>query len=724
MAEGDLLSKYQIDLVFRGEGNVRSYRATAPDGRSVCIKVIEAGGAEARAAVERLGALVSLEHPNVARVLDRGLVAGGYAVVREWVAGTHLGTKPLPSGATTATVAGYVADAAEGLAAVHSRGIVHGDIRPSNLVADTRGQVKLVDAGVPPAAGRVAVAGAPASSVSYRSPEELDGAQPTRASDIYSLGAVLYELETGRPPFDGPDAMAVAQAHRSQMPVPPSSLNPAVSPAIDGVTLGALEKLPASRYSTAAEMVSALGSGKTASALVSSDTASALGSAESAAPPTRGKWWIWVLVALAVVVIAAIVALLATQGTSVVVPNVVGMPLAEATATLEEAGLKVGKVTQDPEAQLEPGLVVSQDPAAEAETGQGGAVDLVIAAVAAVEVPDVVGFDQAAATKALEDAGLTVGKVTQKQTADAEPGVVLEQSPAAAEQTDQGTAVDLVVAVAALVKIPNVVGQTQADAKATLEAAGLKVGEVTEKESTSVAPGVVSKQSPDAGSDVDGGSAVTLEVGASPQVKVPKVTGLTESDAAIELARVGLAVGDVQYVSDPDVAAGFVKSQDPAQGTSLPAGSKVALVVSEGTQTGTVPNVVGLTEADATGALEAGGFAVKVSRVASADVEPGLVASQAPVAGDQAASGSTVVLEVSKGSSETATSVVPDLVGLDVPAALRALSDAKLKPTFEFVTSDQLLLVVEQDPVAGTEVDPGTTVLLVVGVPAPQAIAQ
>ena len=202
-------------------------------------------------------------------------------------------------------------------------------------------------------------------------------------------------------------------------------------------------------------------------------------------------------------------------------------------------------------------------------------MDIVIAAVPLVEVPDVVGLDQAAAKKALEDVGLAVGKVTQKQTADAEPGVVLEQAPAAAKQANQGTTVDLVVAAAALVKVPNVVGQTQADAKATLEAAGLKVGEVTEKESTSVAPGVVSKQSPDAGSEVEGGSAVTLEVGAAPQAKVPKVTGLTESDAAIELARVGLSVGDVQYVSDPDVAAGFVKSQDPAQGTSLPAGSKV-----------------------------------------------------------------------------------------------------------------------------------------------------
>jgi serine/threonine-protein kinase len=702
MAEDDLLSNYQIDQVFRGEGTVRSYRATAPDGRSVCIKVVEAGAAEARAAVERLGALVSLEHPNVARVLDRGLVEGGYAVVREWVTGTHLGTKPLPSGATTATVAGYVANAAEGLAAVHSRGIVHGDIRPSNLVADTRGQIKLVDAGIPPAAGRVAVPGAPASGVYYASPEELDGAQPTRASDIYSLGAVLYELETGRPPFDGRDAMAVAQAHRSQMPVPPSSLNPAVPPAIDGVTLRALEKLPTSRYATATEMASALGSGKVG------------------APPAGGKRWIWAIVAAAVVVLAVIVAVLASQGgATVVVPNVVGMPQAEATTALEAAGLKVGKVTQDPTAEAEPGQVVSQNPAAEAETSEGGAVDLVIAAVAAVEVPDVVGLDQAAAEKALEDVGLAVGKVTQKQTADAEPGVVLEQSPAAAEQTDQGTAVDLVVAAAALVKVPNVVGQTQADAKATLEASGLKVGEVTSKESTSVAPGVVSKQSPDAGSNVDGGSAVTLEVGAAPQAKVPKVTGLTESDAAIELARVGLSVGDVQYVSDPVVAPGFVKSQDPAQGTSLPAGSKVALVVSEGTQTGTVPDVVGLTEADATGALEAGGFAVKVSRVASADVEPGLVASQAPAAGDQAASGTTVTLEVSKGSSETATTVVPDLVGLDVSKALKALSDAKLKPTFEFVTSDQPLLVVEQDPVAGTEVDPGTTVLLVVGVPGP-----
>ena len=452
--------------------------------------------------------------------------------------------------------------------------------------------------------------------------------------------------------------------------------------------------------------------------------ASALGSGNAEAPPARSKWWIWAIVAAAVVVLAIIVAVLATRGAGVVVPDVVGMPQAEATAALEAAGLKVGKVTQDPEAQVEPGRVVSQDPLAGAESNEGGAVDLVIATVPSVEVPDVVGLDQASAEKALKTAGLVVGKVTQKQTADAKPGVVLEQDPAAAKQANQGSAVDLVVAAAALVKVPNVVGQTQADAKTTLEAAGLKVGEVTSKESTSVAPGVVSKQSPDAGSQVEGGSAVTLEVGAAPQAKVPKVTGLPESEAAIELARVGLSVGDVQYVSDPDVAAGFVKSQDPAQGTSLPVGSKVALVVSEGAQTGAVPDVVGLTEEDATGALEAGGFVVRVSRVVSADVEPGLVVTQAPAAGDQAASGSTVALEVSKGTSEATKSVVPDLVGLDVPKALKALSDAKLKPTFEFVTSDQLLVVVEQDPVAGTEVDPGTTVLLLVGVPGPQAVAQ
>ena len=704
MTEGDLLSRYQIDQVFRGEGEVRSYLATAPDGRNVCIKVVEAGDAEARAAVERLGALAALEHPNVARVLDRGLVEGGYAVVREWVAGTHLGARPLPSGATTSTVAGYVADAAKGLAAVHNRGLVHGDVRPSNLVVDARGQVKLVDAGIPPLAGRVAVPGAPASSLYYTSPEELDGAPPTKASDIYSLGAVLYELEVGRPPFDGPDAIAVAQAHRLQTPAPPSALNPRVSPAIDGVTLRALEKLPTSRYATAADM------------------ASALGSMERVAPPQSGKrWWIWALVGAVVVVLAVIVAVLVTQGSSVTVPNVVGKSQAEAAAALDGAGLKVGKVTQDPSAQAEPGGVVSQDPAAGAKADEGSAVDLVIAAVPQVDVPNVVGLDQASAEKALQQAGLAVGKVTQKQTADAKPGVVLEQAPTAGKQANKGSTVDLVAATAALVKVPNVVGKAEAEAKTALEAVGLKLGEVTEKESTTVAPGVVSAQSPDAGSEVEGGSAVALEVGAATQVKVPKVTGLSESDAVIALAQAGLSVGDVQYVFDPAVAAGMVKSQEPAEGTSLPAGSKVGIVVSKGTQSGAVPDVVGLTEGDATAALEAGGFSVEVSRVVSPSVEPGLVVAQTPAAAAQAPSGSTVTIEVSKGDSETAKSVVPDVVGLDVAKALKALSDAKLVPSFRFVTSEELLLVVEQDPAAGTEVDPGAAVLLSVGVPGPQA---
>ena len=425
------------------------------------------------------------------------------------------------------------------------------------------------------------------------------------------------------------------------------------------------------------------------------------------------------MIAAIVVALAVIVTVLATRGETVTVPNVVGTTQAEAAAALQGAGLKVGRVSQDPAAQAKPGQVVSQAPAAGAKIDEGGTVDLVIAAVPLVEVPKVVGLDRAAAETTLKEAGLAIGTVTQRQTADVEPGVVLEQTPTAGKQANKGSTVDLVEATAALAKIPNVVGRPLADAKAAIEAVGLKVGKVTEKESTNVAPGVVSKQSPDAGSEVNGGSAVDLEVGTAPKVKVPTVTGASVSEAVIALARAGLSLGDVQHAFDPAVAAGFVKSQDPGEGTSLPVGSKVGLVVSKGTQSGTVPDVVGLTEADATLVLEADGFVVQVSRVVSADVAPGLVVTQAPAAEAQAAPGSTVTIEVSKGDSPTAKTVVPDVVGLDVAKALKVLNDAKLRATFQFVTSEQFLVVTEQDPIAQTEVDPGTTVLVSLGIPAP-----
>lgn len=305
----------------------------------------------------------------------------------------------------------------------------------------------------------------------------------------------------------------------------------------------------------------------------------------------------------------------------------------------------------------------------------------------------------------------------------------------------------LVLALRGGVTVPQVVGQTQQQAETALAEAGLKVGQVSESPTLDVAPGVVTAQSPEAGVEVKAESSVDMSVSVVPQVNVPDVVGKTQSDATAALAERNLVVGTTSFVYDTEVEAGYVKSQEPAADTEVEAGTAVALTLSKGTQTGEVPNVVGLAEKDAVATLEGAGFKVATTKASNLGVPAGEVMSQAPAPGTEVPTGSNVTITVSTGAPAPSTPAtpstpaspstpppsttpttpnppavekvaVPDVVGMGLFEAIRALWKADLEFEIDFAESgDGFLKIVAQDPDAGTEVDPGSTVTISIGLP-------
>jgi serine/threonine-protein kinase len=334
------------------------------------------------------------------------------------------------------------ASAAAGLAALHERGVVHGDVRPGSLVRADDGSVKLTGAGLaeafPPTDLRP---GTTPDIARYLSPEEVQGRAPSPASDVYRLGLVTYLLLTGRHAFQGADGALVAREQLDGVVQPPQLLNPEVPPALAQIVMRALAKDPGAR-GTAAQF--------------QADIERVLRSAQVVEPPPRprSKPWIWILA----IVVAALVALgvayaLGAFGGGgsgdIAVPDVTGMTQSKAAATLADAGLKTGKITQVQSTAGPEGTVVGQSPDAGTKVAKGTAVDLDVAGrptptATPVAVPDVTGSSQAAATATLANAGFKV-VVTQAASDSVPAGSVVSQVPQAGVMASQGSAVSIVV---------------------------------------------------------------------------------------------------------------------------------------------------------------------------------------------------------------------------------------------------------------------------------------
>jgi beta-lactam-binding protein with PASTA domain/predicted Ser/Thr protein kinase len=564
-------------------------------GRRVALKVLHRRFAEDQEFVERFrreaSAAAGLQHPNVVQVFDRGEIEGTYYIAMEFLEGRSLKQLvreegPLePARAIDITI--QILRAAR---FAHKRGVIHRDIKPHNVIVDPEGRVKVTDFGIARAgASDMTETGAIMGTAAYLSPEQAQGHAVSASSDLYSVGILLYELLTGHPPFDAESAVSIALKQVSETPVPPRSLNPAVSPELEEVVLRALQKDPARRFADADEFVAALEAVREMPARP--DVAQRTGDLTGVYPALlpyeeeerrRRGWRFWTMLLLILLALAAIgVGLyLLLRPQEVSVPKVVGQTSEVASARLNNLGFEVS-LQQLPNPDVPEGTVARQRPNPGERVDEGSTVTIFVSSgPGQADVPDVVNSPVKAARKALEKAGFK-SEVETQFSETVPKGRVIDTRPTARSHIDLGQTVTLIVSKGPeQAEVPSVLGLPEAEATARLQDAGFEVAS-RRVETTTADAGDVIDQSPDAGQLLRKGETVTLTLAKKPpEVEVPDLRGDTVSQARRALRSLGLKVSVQQEdVSTPDQDS-IVLDQDPFTGT-LPKGETVTIVVGD-----------------------------------------------------------------------------------------------------------------------------------------------
>jgi eukaryotic-like serine/threonine-protein kinase len=601
-------------------------------GRQVAVKLLHHHFAEDQEFVERFrreaSSAAGLSHQNIVGIFDRGEWEGTYYIAMEYVAGRSLKTIVREEGALDpARAIDIVIQILRGARFAHRRGVVHRDLKPHNVILDEEGRARVTDFGIARAgASDMTLTGSIMGTAQYLSPEQAQGYVVSGASDLYSIGVILYELLTGVVPFDGETAVAIAFKQVSAQARPPSEVNPSLPPALDAVVLRALAKDPAQRYADADEFIAALA--RERQALPASARAIAAGGAHG------GQGY-------------AAVAAVAPAGQAHD-----GAPPATGAMLLADDGYD-----EDPAAGDGPGIrrvLLWGLLAALVVGGIVAAVLLLTSPARQVSVPNVTGESEQAASARLRRVGLSVVPSLSSSPSVAS-GRVIRQSPTGGSRANRGASVNIVVSSGpGSAALPSVEGLSVSQSLSRLRKAGFKPT-TKEQPNAKVAQGRVIGTEPPAGTELQVGSPVSLLVSSGPaQVRVPNVAGDSQSGAEAALTAVGLAVGTVTQQVSAGQAAGSVLSQSPPAGSSVRTGTKVDLTVAKASDEVAVPNVVGQSETQASAALGGAGFVPSLVTVpTSEESKVGVVLKQSPTAGHMARKGSTITLTVGVKGTET-----------------------------------------------------------------------
>ncbi|NLW91317.1 MAG: protein kinase [Syntrophomonadaceae bacterium] len=509
--------------------------------RIVAIKVLNTEYAKDNSFVEKFKteaqAAARLSHPNIVNIFDVGQDNDVYYIVMEYVEGRTLKEiireeAPLPID-TAVNIAIMICD---GIHHAHERGIIHRDIKPHNILVTRDGIVKVADFGIAQAISKktITYGGKILGSVHYISPEQARGEALTRATDIYSLGCVLYEMLTGKVPYDAESAITVALKHIHDDPIPPRSINENIPVEVENTVLKAMDKIPARRYSSAEYMRNALLGGSRGgrsfdhrSSRENNIIMPPLNDEGDEPRVAKRKLKPWVLTTI-IAILGLALGVFFTMGGNlfgeeVEVPGVEGIQLAKAQQIMEDEGLYMDVAGKEYNDEYEADTVISQDPAKGEKVKTGRHISVVISQGSQkINVPSVVGMNLDDAEIKLRNANFNISNPERVYDDKYAEDFVISQYPKAYTRAAEGTEVRLMVSKGPepdKLAMPDLVGSTMDEARTKLKDAKLILGEQKTQGSDQYFKNQIISHDPAAGVMVDEGTTINVVVSSGPGPK-------------------------------------------------------------------------------------------------------------------------------------------------------------------------------------------------------------
>ncbi len=551
--EGKILgNRYEIIEKIGNGGMATVYKAKCHVlNRYVAVKVLRDEFTTDEEFIKRFRieaqSAASLTHPNIVSIYDVGNEGNLYYIVMELIKGKTLKEiiteerGPLPWKWSV----NIVIQIASALEMAHKNNIVHRDIKPHNIIITEDGVAKVTDFGIAKAVSNSTITafGTTIGSVHYFSPEHARGGFTDAKSDLYSLGVVMYEMLTGKVPFDADTPVSVALKHMQEMPVEPKELNQNIPQSVNDIIMKAMQKDANLRYQSATEMLKDLNEalkspeanfvqiGENVNAATQRISTQEIQEAEKRAKennkkPNKFKELILKHKVLSAILGAILLFFLVFGLSSLIfnaafpkeveLPNFVNMTQEEAEQTAEELNLKLVVESEEYSPEVEAGKIISQDPTYQEDymVKEKSEIKVIISkGTEKTTVPKVEGMTREEAEQALEEAKLKA-EVTEENDEEVEAGIVISQEVEPDTEVDAGTVIKIVVSKGSgivKVKVPSLIGKTEQEAKDLLSAANLEVNVVTD-EDESKNDGVVLRQSQDAGTEVEEGTTITITV--------------------------------------------------------------------------------------------------------------------------------------------------------------------------------------------------------------------
>ena len=556
-------------------------------------------------------AIAMLSHENIVDVVDVNFEGELQYIVMEHIDGITLKEYINSKGALPIEEAlNYTKQILQALRHAHERGVVHRDIKPQNIMLLQDNKIKVTDFGIAHVSNfeTVTMSEMAIGSVHYISPEQAKGMPTDEKSDLYSTGVMLYEMITGRLPFESDTAVSVALMQVQQDPPMPSTYIQTLPVGIEQIIIKAMQKKVAYRYQNAQEMLDDIEAFEEDNSIVfdhSTDisldeSTKMLGRIKIDETPEERKRLMWknrifalcsgAAAAIIVLIIGSI--LLFTLGSEdsnlIEIPNLVGQLAANVKEDISI--IKYFTITEQEayDDTVNQGYIISQNPDAGKKYEQGKEITIVVSkGKEMTTVPQIVDMAPGQARVMIEGAGLVFGKTTYKQSKDIQEGFIITCTPEPGSSVAAGTTIDIVISKAEVTTsstVPDVVGKSEDEAKSTLSKQGLLV-EIKATYNNSYAEGLVISTSPTAGTEVNEGDTVTLYIskGASPSSPtIPQnLIGKQEDEVISILTGLGLKVNAVEH-ENSSYEPGTVYSVTPQPGTTVEAGSTVTISVAAG----------------------------------------------------------------------------------------------------------------------------------------------